>query len=103
MEGRELSGQGLYHAELNRKKVYVAHFFKSLDEVGNSNVERIEYFIVPRKTHYYVYLDHELKRHRGYFPLEWFTDFSEVDSLPACEQGEIEQLSLFEEGLSNAG
>ncbi|MED4401331.1 hypothetical protein [Metabacillus fastidiosus] len=89
--------------ELDREKVYIAHFFKSVEEIGYSNVERIEYFIVPRKTHCYVYFGYELKQHRGYFPLEWFTDFSEVDSLPACEQGEIEQLSLFEEGLSNAG
>lgn len=87
--------------ELNRNKLYIAHLFKSVDE-GYPNIERIEYFVKLGKTYCEFYADRELQEYKGHLPISWFTDFEEVGRLPV-QYKTVEQLSLFEEGLSDAG
>lgn len=98
--------------ELHKDKLYKAQLVYR--EPGYKDVELTEYFLKVRTTHADFYRDQQLTRMRACFPLEWFTDFEEVDPEEAemiteelmdidleeipmePEPTEFEQLSLFE-------
>ena len=112
--------RGCYHAErfevvanqeLHKEKLYKAHLVYR--ERGYKGVKLGEYFLKVKGTHANFYMDPELNRLRGCFPIDWFSSLEEVildDSpdevlsiesvdfegmLVEPEPTEFEQLSLF--------
>lgn len=62
--------------ELDREKVYIAYMYR---KEGYPGLELIEYYIKPKRTHCNIYYDKALTQFKGCFPLEWFTNFEEVE------------------------
>ncbi|PAD67311.1 hypothetical protein CHH83_19690 [Bacillus sp. 7586-K] len=72
-------------SELDREKVYFAHMYR---KEGYPGLELIEYYIKPKKTHCNIYCDKALTQFKGCFPLDWFTDFEEIE-FRCTENGQL--------------
>ncbi|MBT2661923.1 hypothetical protein [Bacillus sp. ISL-45] len=57
---------------------------------GYKDAELKEYFLRPKMSHAYFYLDEQLERFCGCFPLHWFSDFEEIEVEPINEEIELE-------------
>jgi hypothetical protein len=62
---------------LDSSKVYKARLVWR--KRGYEQVPLATYYLRPSRTHAYVYLDKQLKKCVGCFPLHWFAEFREVD------------------------
>lgn len=75
--------------EIDHEKVYLAHMYKKERYPG---LELKEYFIKHQKTHCNTYHDRELTQFKGCFPLEWFTDFEEIEHETAKKDPIVEEI-----------
>lgn len=65
------------HTHLDSNKSYRAKLIWRKE--GYSNVPLKHYFITPNDTHCFFYDDIDKTQCRGCFPLQWFSDFSEIN------------------------
>ncbi|MEX3625790.1 hypothetical protein [Viridibacillus arvi] len=84
--------------ELNQAKIYKAELVWRQRAYAEKQLGT--YYIKPKNTHCFFYLDPQLNKSCGRFPLHWFANFEEHDpnAEPIIQEmlkSEWEQLSLF--------
>jgi hypothetical protein len=74
--------------ELDREKVYEAQLVWR--SPGYKSKELRKYYLKPKRTHGYFYLDKDLNECCGCFPLHWFRDINELEDITEKDVCEID-------------